>query len=88
MTQDERRVYLIEYLLNEQKKIRAIGIPETADEQRRLLRSLMNVRMPDPIGEDFLKIQDEYLQERNRERRITDASELTPTKADDRLYIW
>ena len=62
MTQDERRVYLIEYLLNEQKKIRAIGIPETADEQRRLLRSLMNVRMPDPIGEDFLKIQDEYLQ--------------------------
>ena len=32
--------------------------------------------------------QDEYLQERNRERRITDVSGLTPTKADDRLYIW
>ncbi len=88
MTQDERRIYLIEYLLNEQKKIRVSGIPEAADEQRRLLRSLMNVRMPDPIGEDFLKIQDEYLQERNREREITDASELTPTKADDRLFIW
>lgn len=75
MTQDERRVFLIEYLLNEQKKIRMSGIPETADEQRRLLRSLMNVRMPDPIGEDFLKVQDEYLQERNRERGITDVSE-------------
>ena len=72
MTQDERRVYLIEYLLNEQKKIRMSGIPETADEQRGLLRSLMNVRMPDPIGEDFLKVQDEYLQDRNRERGITE----------------
>ena len=88
MTQDERRVYLIEYLLKEQKKIRLSGIPETEGEQRNLLRSLMNVRMPDPIGEDFIKIQDEYLQERNKERGITDVSELMPTKADDRLFIW
>ena len=88
MTQDERRVYLIEYLLNEQKKIRVSKIPETVDEQRKLLRSLLNVRMPYPIGEDFLKVQDEYLLERNRERGITDVSELTPTKTDDRLYIW
>ena len=33
-----------------------------------LLRSLMNVRLPKPISGDFLKIQDEYLKERNFER--------------------
>lgn len=88
MTQDERRVYLIEYLLKEQKRIRVPGIPEASDEQRQLLRSLMNVRMPDPIADEFLVVQDAYLKERNRERGITDVKDLSPVKSDDRLYIW
>lgn len=41
-------------------------------EQENLLRSLMKVRLPKPISGEFLKIQDEYLTERNRERGITD----------------
>ena len=90
MTQKERRLWLIEYLLKEQKKIRLrrAGIPEDPEEQRTLLRSLMNVRMPMPVSDEFLQIQDAYLKERNTERGITDASLLTPTKADDRLFIW
>lgn len=88
MTQDERRVFLIEYLLKEQKRIRVSGIPGTSDEQRQLLRSLMNVRMPFPISNEFLEVQDEYLKERNRERGITDAEDLSPVGSDDRLYIW
>ena len=88
MTQDERRKYLIEYLIKESKQIRVAGVPDTTEEQRKLLRSLMNVRMPNPISEDFLKIQNEYLQERNRERGITDVDELTPVKSDNRLFIW
>lgn len=88
MTQDERRLYLIHYLLKEQKRIRVSGIPEMAEEQRQLLRSLMNARMPYPIGEDFLEVQNEYLKERNRERGITDLEDLTSVRSDDRLYIW
>ncbi len=88
MTQDERRIYLIKYLLNEQKRIRVSGIPENADEQKQLLRSLMNVREPLPIPDDFLEVQDEYLKERNRERGITDVEDLSPVISDDRLYIW
>lgn len=88
MTQDERRTYLIDYLLKEQKRIRVSRIPETADEQRKLLRSLMNVRMPKPIMDEFLVVQDEYLKERNKERGITDAENLTPVRSDSRLYIW
>lgn len=88
MTQNERREYLITYLLKEQKRIRVSGIPDTADEQRQLLRSFMNVRMPFPISDEFLVIQDEYLQERNRERGITDVADLSPVASDDRLSIW
>ena len=48
----------------------------------------MNVRPPRPISNDFLKIQDEYLTERNIERGITDVDTLAPVKSDSRLYIW
>ena len=37
---------------------------------------------------NFLKIQDEYLTERNIERGITDVDTLAPVKSDSRLYIW
>lgn len=57
-------------------------------EQENLLRSLMNARLPKPISGEFLKIQDEYLTERNRERGITDLKDLKPVESDTRLYIW
>ena len=56
--------------------------------QEEMLRSLMNVRPPKTIREEFLKIQDEYLKERNRERGITDIADLEPVETDPRLYIW
>ena len=60
-TQDERRVFLIKRLLSEQPRYKNINIPHDEAEQKRLLRSLMNVRPPRPIGEDFLAVQDGYL---------------------------
>lgn len=88
MTQSERRNYLIESLLKEEIRFRRPKVPVDKTEQEHLLRSLMNVRMPKPVSEEFLKIQDAYLQERNRERGITDVAELKPVASDARLYIW
>lgn len=88
MTQDERRKYLIEYLLREENKFRQLKIPSDAQRQRDLLRSLMNVRMPKPISTEFLEIQDEYLKDRNNERGITDVKNLKPVVSDERLFIW
>lgn len=88
MTQDERRKYLIEYLLKEEIRFIRKPIPTDVQGQRDLLRSLMNVRMPRPISDEFLQIQDEYLQERNRERGINDVADLIPVESDQRLYIW
>lgn len=88
MTQKERREYLIEYLLKEDNKISRQKMPNDKQGQENLLRSLMNVRLPKPISEEFLKIQDEYLKERNQERGITDIADLQPVTSDQRLYIW
>ena len=88
MNQDERRLFLIEYLLKEDMQLRKVQIPKDVQGQRDLLRSLMNVRMPRPIEDEFLVVQDEYLQQRNIERGITDVCDLQPVASDERLFIW
>lgn len=88
MTQSERREYLIEYLLKEERKIFRQKMPSDKEGQENLLRSLMNVRMPKPAREEFLRVQDEYLKERNAERGITDIAGLKPVSSDERMYIW
>jgi O-acetyl-ADP-ribose deacetylase (regulator of RNase III) len=86
MNQSERRIFLIKYLLDEQPRYRDINIPSSADEQKRLLRSLMNVRMSAPISKEFEQLQDEYLQEENKRRGIVFLSELKQIQQD--IYLW
>ena len=62
MTQSERRKYLISALLKEQPQYSKIEIPSSEQEQKILLRSLFNIRMPLPATDEFLTIQDTYLQ--------------------------
>ncbi len=84
MTQEQRLVYLIEYLIGEGKY--SVDMPNKTEDKKRLLRSLMNVRMPKPISPDFLKIQDEYLREELRHRAVTDYSTLKPLR--EGIYLW
>lgn len=84
MNQLERRLYLINHLLNERNE--TIDMPEDTYNQKRLLRGLMNVRMPDAISKEFIDIQDEYLQEELKEKGITTLSDLEEVQSD--LYIW
>lgn len=86
MNQSERRQILIQSLLKEQPGYRTIPVPSSSQDQKTLLRSLMNLRMAAPISAEFQKIQDEYLQEENRKRGIVPLSSLTPVR--DGLYLW
>lgn len=88
MTQNEKRVYLIQELLAEQSRYRDVKIPENIGDQKHLLRSLMNIRPPHPIGEEFLRIQDEYLSEEVHEKGITDSDTLIGSSVDSRLVLW
>lgn len=86
MDQAERRQYLIRYLLSENPEYKDTAIPADEYGQKRLLRSLFNIRLPGAIGGDFLAVQDEYLREAIREKGITDASSLAP--AAPGVYLW
>lgn len=70
-TQEQRLNFLIRYLLNEKDEYRDIEIPADKQEKQHLLRSLMNVRPPVPASAEFLKIQNDYLQEREMRRYKT-----------------
>lgn len=86
MTQGERRVALIEELLRERPEYADLEIPAGEQEQKNLLRSLFNVRMPKPVTERFLKIQDAYLQEEIKQKGITELADLQPVQKQ--LYLW
>lgn len=86
MNQAERRLYLIRYLLAEDRRLTGMEIPPDKKGQEDLLRALMNIRPPKPVGEEFLAVQDAYLREERDARGITDASTLTPVR--DNLCLW
>lgn len=86
MNQNERRLFLIKELLAERAEYKDIEIPKNSDEQKLLLRALMNVRLPKKINKEFLTVQNEYLSAEISEKGITDVSELEPIQ--NGLYIW
>ena len=80
MTHGEQRLWLIQQLLNERNDAAGVQIPEDEQGQKDLLRGLMNIRMPDPIDAEFLRIQDEYLTEENLAEGVVKIEDLTPIK--------
>lgn len=86
MEQSERREFLIRELLEEQPLYRNMAIPATEEAQKRLLRSLFNVRPPKPASPRFIEVQDEYLRLETQSKGITDLASLTPVRGD--LYLW
>ena len=86
MNQEEKRQYMIRFLLDEQPRYRNMEIPSAEAEQRRLLRSLFNIRMPGEIDDGFLRIQNEYLQGETLQKGITSISNLSPVEPG--IYLW
>ena len=86
MKQSERRIFLIKSLLQERTEYRDISISADTEQQKQLLRALMNVRAPQQIGTEFLRIQDEYLKYEIAAKGITDVAELTPVQHG--IYLW
>jgi O-acetyl-ADP-ribose deacetylase (regulator of RNase III) len=82
--QNQRRNYLLERLLSEDNFNQRI--PQNEESKKQLLRGLMNIRMPAPIDDEFLKVQDEYLKGETAAKGVVDIATLKP--ACGNLYIW
>ena len=86
MTQTQNREYLITQLLKEQPQLLTMEIPSGEQRQKALLRSLFNIRMPKPVNQEFLRVQDSYLQEEIRQKGITRFDDLRPIQQG--IYLW
>ncbi len=89
MNQETRLNRLIDYLLNEHpkanEKIRSTT-QDSIEEKIALFRGLCNVRRPEAVTEEFIRIQDAFLTEWNSERTETNLSDLKPVQPQ--LYLW
>lgn len=86
MTQEQRRIWLIRELLKEQKEYAGVEIPAQEQEQKRLLRSLCNVRPPRSVSREFLEVQDAYLQEETRRKGIVRPEDTREMRKVIRLW--
>ena len=90
MNRMEQIAYLNQRLLEEMPELRsqAAAFPRDEQAQRRLLRSLMNVRPPRQLRPDFLKTQDELLSAEREEKGVVDAAFLPDVPGHSGIVLW
>ena len=85
-TQNGRLNYLVEEFKADSVQYKDLQTPEDTEGKRRILRSLMNIRMPRKMDKAVLAVQDEYLQARIRENGIVELADIPIIR--DRMSIW
>ena len=85
-TQEQRLDYLLEKFKSDSEKYKNMEIPNDIEEKKRILRSLMNIRMPKKMPDEVIKVQDEYLSLCAEEKGIVKLSDIPVIK--DNLSIW
>lgn len=88
MNRIEMIQYLNQMLLDEMPEYQpqARQFPPAESGQRRLLRSLMNIRPPRPLQNAFLTVQDALLSAEREEKGVVDVDALPA--AHSRLALW
>ena len=85
-TQEQRLDTLVEAFKADSVQYKDLQMPADTEGKRRILRSLMNIRMPKKLDDSVLALQDEYLRERIREKGIVTLSEIPVIR--DGMSIW
>lgn len=80
MNQETRLRKLLDAFKQDSADYKDLVVGDTIDEERRALRSLMNIRIPGELPEDVIELQDEYLQERAREKGIVTLEDIPTIK--------
>ncbi|OJF75735.1 MAG: hypothetical protein BKP49_10665 [Treponema sp. CETP13] len=97
MTRLKKLLYLNSYLLNENPENNALAeqFSNSEEDQSRLFRSLINLRPPMLLKQDFLEVQDSLLSEDAKTKGIVSFSEIRNTRRTkekdsvfSRMYLW
>ncbi|AVK49371.1 hypothetical protein AXY43_15945 [Clostridium sp. MF28] len=80
MVQNKKQEERLDYLLHEFKKdsvkYKDVAVNDSYNDKRRLLRSLMNIRMPGRMEKNVMKVQDEFLAEEAHENGIITLTDI------------
>ena len=96
MDQKQRLDYLVEKFKEDSAEYSGLAVPDSEPEKRRILRSLMNIRMPHYLADEVLEVQDAFLKEDAREKGIVTLDQI-PTVKDscnsrdvlaEKISIW
>ena len=90
MTRSEQIGFLNEALLGDMPQYRreAKRVPLDEENQRYLLRCLMNVREPRALSPRFLEAQDALLGAEREAKGVVRVSELAAIPSDERIVLW
>lgn len=86
ITQEQRLDFLVEAFKADSDEYKNHETPEDTGGKRRILRSLMNIRMPKKMSADVITVQDEYLRERASDKGMVHLSEISLIR--DGISIW
>lgn len=84
--QEKRLSYLVDKFKEDSKDYKYIRIPNNIEEKKRILRSLMNIRMPKQMSDDVLEVQNAYLKECIEENGIVQIDSINEIKHG--ISIW
>ena len=84
--QEERLAYLVEEFKADSGRYKDLQTPPDTAGKQNLLRSLMNIRMPKRLAAEVLSVQDDYLQERARQKGIVSTDEIPVLR--EGISIW
>ncbi len=76
--------FLIKYMINEDNI--PVSIPNSLKEKEHMYRSLVSIRKPKPLSEEFIEKSNKYLQEKLMEKGIIKLSEIE--KKYKNICIW
>ena len=88
--------FLIEYLLKERNE-KLERMPTDELEKKKMYRSLVNVREPSPISNEYLDAENEFLQEELKKKEVTNIDDIQTVKEKysgynlsnpDKICLW
>ncbi len=91
MTQDEKLDFLINFLIKEEPRNAQFIehkslLSFSLEEKKNLLRSMLNVRIPRQTPQDFIEIENSFLQEELKNKDIKSLQDLKEVAKD--IYLW
>ena len=86
ITQEQRLDFLVEEFKADSDEYKNLETPKGTEGKRRILRSLMNIRVPKKMSADVISVQDEYLRERASDKGVVNLSEIPAIR--DGISIW